>query len=528
MRIKAVDVHRSVEPPARPLALVPCRLAGAVLLAFALCAALDGIVTAQQRPWPLVVEDPSVTPVVGPSWLTHLGLSLSRTNLGRGAGRYGPPGDQKDQTRAESLRVRPSSTLTGADLYRLNCQACHQAEGTGAPPEIRSLLTPVQGASLALVQKRLQEAKAKDAAAARAQARHARADVLARVHEGGQRMPSREHLQDADLQSLFAYLTELAGTPDPERPKQQVVSWARLGEQVVKGTCHICHDATGPRPTEAALAQGKIPSLESLLKTQRVSDFVHKARSGAPVRMGGAGLLHRGRMPVFHYLRDEEVASAFVYLSTYRPRPAVERADGRWSLRAIRVRRMLSMSGHPDPEVLVVGAGPVGLVAGLFLQQYGIRVAIVDTRQQTTQHSYALAIHPRTLQVLDEAGLSDELIGAGRKLTKVAYYEGAERRAKIDYSALASGHPYLLVVRQSLLERAAEEALRRQKLEVLWGHRLQSLTADGASIWRKSTNSTRLQPATPWRAPSGSWTAAKRSARPMSSAPTATTRRCGG
>jgi 2-polyprenyl-6-methoxyphenol hydroxylase-like FAD-dependent oxidoreductase len=140
------------------------------------------------------------------------------------------------------------------------------------------------------------------------------------------------------------------------------------------------------------------------------------------------------------------------------------------------------MSRLSDPEVLVVGAGPVGLVAAVFLQQYGVRVEIVDMHQRTTQHSYALAIHPRTLRILDQAELSEGLIGAGRKLTKVAYYEGRERRAEIDYSALASKHPYLLVVRQSLLERAAEEALRRQKLKVLWGHRLQSLAVDGAAI----------------------------------------------
>src|SRR6476619_5227689 len=140
------------------------------------------------------------------------------------------------------------------------------------------------------------------------------------------------------------------------------------------------------------------------------------------------------------------------------------------------------MFRHPDPEVLVVGAGPVGLVTALFLQQHGVRVEIIDTHQRTTQHSYALAIHPRTLRVLDEAGLSDGLIGAGRKLTTVAFYEGRERRAEIDYSALASDHPYLLVIRQSLLERAVEEALRRQKLEVLWGHRLQALTVDGTTV----------------------------------------------
>jgi 2-polyprenyl-6-methoxyphenol hydroxylase-like FAD-dependent oxidoreductase len=140
------------------------------------------------------------------------------------------------------------------------------------------------------------------------------------------------------------------------------------------------------------------------------------------------------------------------------------------------------MFSHLDPEVLVVGAGPVGLVAALFLQRHGVRVEIVDTHQRTTQHSYALAIHPRTLRILEEAGLADALINAGRKLTKVAYYEGRERRAEIDYSRLASPHPYLLVVRQSLLERTAEEALQRKNLKVLWRHRLQGLAVEDATI----------------------------------------------
>src|SRR6476659_7283756 len=125
------------------------------------------------------------------------------------------------------------------------------------------------------------------------------------------------------------------------------------------------------------------------------------------------------------------------------------------------------MFRHPDPEVLVVGAGPVGLVAALFLHQHGVRVEVVDMHQRTTQHSYALAIHPSTLGVLDEAGLAQELIDAGRKLTTVAFYEGRNRRAEIDYSVLDSRHPYLLVLRQSLLERAAEEALRQKNLKVL-------------------------------------------------------------
>ena len=140
------------------------------------------------------------------------------------------------------------------------------------------------------------------------------------------------------------------------------------------------------------------------------------------------------------------------------------------------------MFRHPDPEVLVVGAGPVGLIAALFLQRHGVRVEVIDMDQRTTQHSYALAIHPRTLRILDEAGLAEPLIAAGRKLTKVAYYEGSERRAEIDYSSLASKHPYLLVVRQSVLESVAAEALRAEKLKVRWGHRLQALNMDGGIL----------------------------------------------
>jgi 2-polyprenyl-6-methoxyphenol hydroxylase-like FAD-dependent oxidoreductase len=140
------------------------------------------------------------------------------------------------------------------------------------------------------------------------------------------------------------------------------------------------------------------------------------------------------------------------------------------------------MFSHPEPEVLVVGAGPVGLAAALFLQHYGVRVEIIDMHHRTTQHSYALAVHPRTLQILEETGVAGALIKAGRTLTKVAFYQGRERRVEIDYSRLASTHPHLLVVRQSALERTVEEALRRKNLKVLWGHRLQGLAVEGATV----------------------------------------------
>ena len=297
-------------------ALLGCAGLG-LLAAFALAP----VGSAQRQPWPNADADPTVTPVVGPSWLTHLGAAVDSSRLGRGGAVYGPGGDTKTDAPQQSLGVPRTFTMTGADLYRLNCQACHLAQGTGSPPEISSLLGPVQGASLEAVRKRLRdEHQASADKTARAEAAKARAAIFARIHKGGRMMPPRDYMREEDAQALFAYLTQLAATPDAERQSSQLMSWARVGEQVIKGTCHICHDATGPRPTDAEMLRGSIPSLASLLASKPITAFVQKARSGAPVVMGDPTLLHRGRMPVFHYLRDEEIATAYVYLATYLPR----------------------------------------------------------------------------------------------------------------------------------------------------------------------------------------------------------------
>ena len=52
-------------------------------------------------------------------------------------------------------------------------------------------------------------------------------------------MPALAHLQEADINAIYAYLTWLAGAPDAPPQSRQTTSFARLGEHVVKGTCHI-------------------------------------------------------------------------------------------------------------------------------------------------------------------------------------------------------------------------------------------------------------------------------------------------
>jgi mono/diheme cytochrome c family protein len=270
--------------------------------------------------------DSIVTPVAGPSWLNHLNLKFSDSSLGRGAGLYGPtPAESGTPTVPTSFVPGQSQVLTGGDLYRLNCQACHRAEGTGSPPEIKSVLSLVQGSSLELVRRQLRgEKKPAQPATIRQQVTQAHNELYRRIREGGQRMPPFAHLQEADIDVLYAYLTELAHNPDSRRQSQRTVSWSRLGEHVVKGTCHICHDAVGARPTEEALLQGAIPSLAVLVAENPPVTFISKVRSGAPVVMGRPSFHYRGRMPVFYYLQDVEVAAAYDFLVAYPPQATVK------------------------------------------------------------------------------------------------------------------------------------------------------------------------------------------------------------
>lgn len=90
----------------------------------------------------------AVTPVEGPSTLHHLRLSIERSSMGWG-GQWGParvlPPPPDRGRRVEDLTL--GFVLNGADLYRVSCRACHRADGSGGPPEIHSLIGPVQSAS---------------------------------------------------------------------------------------------------------------------------------------------------------------------------------------------------------------------------------------------------------------------------------------------------------------------------------------------------------------------------------------------
>ena len=287
-------------------------------LVFALLSALLGQ-TIGHRAMP-------VTVVSGESWLTHLDRSFGTTNMGR-TWRLGPsaqmPGEESThwQLRLPFGVAKQTVTLHGSDVYRLNCRGCHEESGLGAPPEINSVIDPVRATSVAIIMERMKKVgMGMTRTEATVLANQSSTALLQRFHKGGQNMPPFPQLSEAEIRSLVAYLKQLAGVPGAERKQIAIAeSPTREGEQIVKSTCHICHSAVGANPKPQELLEGAIPPLGTLTTRTSLPELVRKVTAGTPISMGVVPMPYRGRMPVFDYLSEDEVANAYLYLTLYPP-----------------------------------------------------------------------------------------------------------------------------------------------------------------------------------------------------------------
>lgn len=129
-------------------------------------------------------------------------------------------------------------------------------------------------------------------------------------------------------------------------------------------------------------------------------------------------------------------------------------------------------------EVLVVGAGPVGMFTALRLAESGIGVQLIDQASGIAGHSCACALHPRRLRLLDEAGVARDAIKLGHRIDTVAFYERAFPRAELKLSPLPVEFPFVLVLQQNILEDLLAQKLKERAIDVHWNHQLADLTTE--------------------------------------------------
>src|SRR5271169_3958024 len=102
-------------------------------------------------------------------------------------------------------------------------------------------------------------------------------------------------------------------------------------------------------------------------------------------------------------------------------------------------------------SVLIVGAGPTGLVLALWLTRLGIKVRIIDKTTEPGTTSRALGVHARTLEFYRQLGISDEVVAHGIKTAGVNLWVNGMKVARIPLSQMGEGQtafPYLLIYPQ--------------------------------------------------------------------------------
>jgi 2-polyprenyl-6-methoxyphenol hydroxylase-like FAD-dependent oxidoreductase len=109
-----------------------------------------------------------------------------------------------------------------------------------------------------------------------------------------------------------------------------------------------------------------------------------------------------------------------------------------------------------DRLVLVVGAGPTGLVLALWLTRLGVRVRIIDKTAEPGTTSRAVAVQARTLELYRQVDLAERLVEAGVKVAAANFWAGGVKAARLPLGRMGeclSPFPYALTYQQDAHER---------------------------------------------------------------------------
>ena len=132
--------------------------------------------------------------------------------------------------------------------------------------------------------------------------------------------------------------------------------------------------------------------------------------------------------------------------------------------------------------VLVVGAGPVGLVLACDLARRGVNVRLIDRRTRPTEESRAIIVHARSLEMMERIGTVDALIASGVQLSALEMHADGELLGHVELGSVDSPYPFSLATAQTETERVLTERLEELGVTIDRGVELVGLEQDNHEV----------------------------------------------
>ncbi len=154
-------------------------------------------------------------------------------------------------------------------------------------------------------------------------------------------------------------------------------------------------------------------------------------------------------------------------------------------------------------DVLIVGAGPTGLMLGNQLGRRGVRVLVVDRNPGPSIQTKALGVQARTLEIYSRLAIAERALDLGTRATGVNIWVEGRRAARVplgDIGRDLSPYPFLLILGQDENERLLGEALRDRGMAVQWNMELVHLeqTSEHVSATLKRADGSMLEIKADW------------------------------
>ena len=135
-----------------------------------------------------------------------------------------------------------------------------------------------------------------------------------------------------------------------------------------------------------------------------------------------------------------------------------------------------------DCQVLIVGAGPTGLVLACGLLARGVRARIIDKGDGVRLQSRALGIHARTLEVFDMMGVADRFVEHGQMVRRFHMYTDGKTLVRLELARNGSRFGYMLDVPQDVTETILRQRVAELGGRVEPGTELSGLSQDPGGV----------------------------------------------